>query len=164
MKNKISKIFIFCLAILAFSCGNKFKIEELILLDKKVSNLPSLYQFTTDQVSKSQINNQNVCFPQKSSCSEKDVIYSSILKEILIDIIEFNQILDEMNELELVSFTKYNQYSLWSRGGAFGHIEGYLIDNSLVRPDTILPFTINNKYFIVAGKELYANVYYFSGN
>ncbi|HMS70380.1 MAG TPA: hypothetical protein PKD18_19675 [Saprospiraceae bacterium] len=164
MKIKISKISIFCLVIFFFGCDNKFKFEELILLDKKVSNLPTLYQFTTDQVSKSQINNKSVCFPKKSSCSEKDVIYSSFLKEILIDTIEFNQILDEMNVLELVSFTKYNQYTLWSKGGAFGHIEGYLIDNSLIKPDTILPFIINNKYHIVAGKELYANVFYFSGN
>ncbi len=146
------------------SCSNTIDYEDLLSLDRLVRLESQLHQFSNSSNAKKRINNVKVCYPAKASCQDQEKHYVQVLADFQIGQDAFEDILDKMEALQLRTYYKYNEYSLWVSGGAMGHLDGFLITNDGDLDEEMEPFELRKRYIITRGKRLYQNIYYFSGN
>lgn len=164
---KVNFRFLSLMLIVFFGCKQivvqEPEFKSLKILDKETRKQDSLYQFTTFNKSKVEINYTRVCNPELSDCEDNEVVYSLVLKEYGIPLKVFNNFVRKMDDLELRTYYRYGDYSIWVKGGAMGHIYGYLINHNRSIKE-IESFKLNNRYFIEAGEKLDENIFYFTGD
>lgn len=92
----------------------------------------------------------------------EEIYYKQVLKEEGISEEKFNYYTNKLKETGLEHYIKKSNFSFFITGGAMGDINGIVVvHNSAQLPKEGIK--LNDHYYVYFGKQIYKNVYYFSG-